>query len=149
MYGGLVFGCTFVPAIGHTLAPGGVVGTKQDAFLAIYLATFPLSLASTFIFLMMFGGWFEDDRQRLVAAGIAIVASAVWGIGFGQSYADMQAISHLHGHPFVVAIGVVMLALFSYWIYYGWVLFIAGILSSLFLAMWLQEKSEELRGPGP
>lgn len=70
--------------------------------------------------------------------------SAFWGIGFGQSYADLQSFSLLHGNAFLVALEVVGLALCSYAVYYGWVLFVAGVLSSLFLAMWIKEKSEEL-----
>jgi len=50
LYALLWFVCTFFPAIGHQIAPGGEVGEKQDAFFAIYIATFPLSLAATFIF---------------------------------------------------------------------------------------------------
>jgi hypothetical protein len=137
----LVFVCTFSPAIGQQIAPGGKVGEKEDAFFAIYLATFPLSLAATFIFLMLFLNWFEDARQRLAAAAVVIVGSAVWGIGFGQSYADIEAISHLHGNVWGVVAQIVGLALGAYAAYYGWALFIAGLLASLFAALWIKEKA--------
>jgi hypothetical protein len=145
LYGVLVLACTFVPAIGHALAPGGDVGDKKDAFFAIYFATFPLSLAATFIFLMLFFAWFDNDKQRAVAAGVAIVLSAVWGIGFGSSYADLSAISHLHGNLVAVAIQVVALALFAYATYYGLALFLAGWASSLFAALWIREKVRKVQ----
>jgi hypothetical protein len=50
-------------------------------------------------------GWFDDDKQRLLAAGAAIVAFAIFD---------------------------------------GWALFMAGILSSLFAALWLKEKVDKL-----
>lgn len=146
LYVALWIACTFFPAIGHQLAPGGEVGEKQEAFFAIYIATAPLSLAATFIFLMLFEGWFDNDRERLIAAGVAIVASAAWGIGFGTSYADMYAISQLQGPWYVVAFGVVALALGAYVIFYGWALFIAGVLASLFAALWIHEKAREGAG---
>lgn len=136
--------CTFFPALAHQLLPGGEVGEKQDAFFAIYFATFPLSLAATFIFLMLLFGWFDDGKQRLGAAGAAIVISSVWGIGFGMSYADLTTISQLHGPLRVIALDVVVLALVAYATFYGWALFIAGWLSSLFAALWIKEKADKL-----
>jgi hypothetical protein len=145
LYGLLIFVCTFFPAIGHQLAPGGEVGEKQDAFFAIYIATFPLSLAATFIFLMLFFGWFDTDQERLAAAGGAVVLSAIWGIGFGTSYADMSLISDLRGNVLAVAIQLVGLALGAYFVYYGWALFVAGWLASFFAALWIKEKVEAAR----
>jgi|GEM_PF-6681808 len=144
LYALLIGVATFFPTIGHQLAPGGKVGEKQDAFFTIYFATFPLSLAATFIFLMLLLRWFDSDKERLWAAGIAIVGSAIWGIGFGSSYADLSAISQLHGNVLAVLVQIVGLALGAYVIYYGWALFIAGLLSSLFAALWLKEKVREV-----
>jgi hypothetical protein len=39
---------------------------------------------------------------------------------------------------------VVFLALFAYAAFYGWVLFIAGWLSSLFAAMWIRDKLRQV-----
>ncbi|MEX1141929.1 MAG: hypothetical protein WD993_04090 [Thermoleophilaceae bacterium] len=143
LYGFLILLVTFFPAIGHQVAPGGKVGEKQDAFFAIYFATFPLSLAATFIFLMLLFQWFDSDNERLAAAGAAIVVSAIWGIGFGTSYADLSLISQLRGHALAVAIQLVGLALGAYAVLYGWALFVAGWLASLVLALWIKETVDQ------
>lgn len=132
--------CSFFPAIGHALAPGGKVGDKEEAFFRIYIATFPLSVTATLIFLSFFLGWFDSPKERLGFGGAAIVVSAVWGVGFGQSYADLHTISQLHGPPLAVAVELVALALGAYVIYYGEALFIAGVLSAFFAALWIKEK---------
>jgi len=144
LYALLVLTTALFPAIGHELFPGGQVGEKQVAFLTIYFAALPLSLAATFICLMLMLDWFEDNRQRLAAAGAAIVVSAVWGIGFGQSSADLNLISQLHGPPHVFLGVLVALALFAHAIYYGPALFIAAWLSSFVAALWIKEKVSQL-----
>lgn len=132
--------CSFFPAIGHSLAPGGKVGDKEEAFFRIYIATFPLSVTATLIFLSFFLDWFDSPKKRLGFGGAAIVVSAVWGVGFGQSYADLHTISQLHGPPLAVAVELAALALGAYAIYYGEALFIAGLLSAFFAALWIKEK---------
>ena len=77
------------------------------------------------------------------------MASAVWGIGFGTSYADMHAISQLHGPPPLVLLGLVFLAVGAYAIFYGPALFFAGVLSSFFAALWITEKTAGVAEPKP
>ena len=140
----LVLVCHLFPSVVHELAPGGLVGARQDAFLVIYFTTLPLSLAATFIFLMLMFDWFDNNKERLVAAGVAIVVSAFVGIGFGASLADVNALSQLPGHPVAKAFQVVALALAAYAIYYGWALFLAAWLSSFVAALWIKEKAGQL-----
>jgi hypothetical protein len=144
LYAALYFVCSFFPTIGYKLAPGGDVADKKTAFYQIYFTTLPLSLAATTVFLIWFCKWLDTDQERLWWTAGLIVTSAVFGIGFGSSLSDQQALAQLHGPPLAVVFELVALALFAYAKFYGWALFTAGVLSSVFAAAWLKEKLDAI-----
>jgi hypothetical protein len=138
-YAVVTFVLTLFPSIAFAIFPGGEMQGKTEDFFFVYIATLPLSVAFTAIFLMLGRQWFDTDQERLIAAVAILTGSAILGWGFGSAQ-DLQFFEGMHGPPIAWIVALVGYILMTYAILYGVPLFLAGIAAAGWAAYYLHRR---------